>query len=326
MKKVSIIIPIYNVAEYLPRCIESVLNQDNIDLEVLLINDGSTDTSGEICEEYAKNDRRVRVFHQENSGVSAARNKGIEESSGDWITFVDADDWIEPNSIQKIINNNNNIDSDYIIARSFINRNGLAVIERYPFSNNLLNKNYKGTDLIIQSIYGRGSVCGVIYSKLFLKKNKIKFPLNLKNGEDSIFCTLCSIYGENISFSDIHFYNVYERDGSASRGNWTFDRVLNMTKNISYINQYIEKHNNLAQEAVFILNFSKYSVLSNLYNKFNNSFSVKNYFILREEVKKKLDGSIDTGPIKTNKFKVNLLNVSLDAFAILVLLKNKLLR
>ena len=326
MTKLSVIIPVFNVAEYLPRCIESVLNQDNIDLEVLLINDGSTDSSGEICNAYAKKDVRIRAFHQENSGVSSARNKGIEESSGDWITFVDADDWIEPNSIQEIINNNNNIDSDYIIAKSFIVRDGQAVIERYPFSNNLLNKKHKGTDLIIQSIYGRGSVCGVIYSRVFLKNNKIKFPLNLKNGEDSIFCTICSIYGEKISFSDSHFYNVYERDGSASRGNWTFDRVLNMTKNISYINQYIEKHNNLAQKAVYILNLSKYSVLSNLYNKFNNSFSIKNYFILREEVKKKLDGSIDTGPIKTNKFKVNLLNVSLDAFAILVLLKNKLLR
>ncbi|HHX68302.1 MAG TPA: glycosyltransferase family 2 protein [Gallicola sp.] len=325
MKKVSIIIPIYNVAEYLPRCIESVLNQDNIDLEVLLINDGSTDSSGEVCEEYVKNDRRIRVFHQENSGVSAARNKGIEESSGDWLTFVDADDWIEPNSIKNIINKNK-IDSDYIIARSFINRNGQAVIERYPFSNNLLNKSHKGSDLIIHSIYGRGSVCGVIYSKLFLKKNKIKFPVNLKNGEDSIFYTLCSIYGENISFSDIHFYNVYEREGSASRGNWTFDRVLNMTNNISYLNQYIEKHNKLTQEAISILNFAKYGVVSNLYNNFNNSFSIKNYFILRKEVKKKLDGSIDTGPIKTNKFKVNLLNVSLDAFAILVLLNNKLLR
>lgn len=326
MNKLTIIIPVYNVEEYLSRCIESVLNQEGIDLEVLLINDGSTDTSGKICDEYARKDERVRVFHQENRGVSAARNKGVDESTGDWITFVDADDWIEPNSIQKIINNNNNIDSDYIIARSFIIRDRQAAIERYPFSNYLLNKNYKGTDLIIQSIYGRGSVCGVIYSKLFLKKNKIKFPLNLKNGEDSIFCTICSIYGEKISFSDSHFYNVYERDGSASRGNWTFDRVLNMTKNISYINQYIEKHNNLAQEAVYILNFSKYSVLSNMYNSFSDSFTIKNYFILREEVKKKFDGSIDTGPIKTNKFKVNLLNVSLDAFAILVLLKNKLLR
>jgi glycosyltransferase involved in cell wall biosynthesis len=326
MKKVSIIIPVYDVAEYLPRCIESVLNQSGIDLEVLLINDGSTDSSGEICNAYAKKDVRIRAFHQENSGVSSARNKGIEESSGDWITFVDADDWIEPNSIQEIINNNNNIDSDYIIAKSFIVRDGQAVIERYPFSNNLLNKKHKGTDLIIQSIYGRGSVCGVIYSRVFFKNNKIKFPLNLKNGEDSIFCTICSIYGEKISFSDSHFYNIYERDGSASRGNWTFDRVLNMTKNISYINQYIEKHNNLAQEAVYILNFSKYSVLSNMYNSFSDSFTIKNYFILREEVKKKLDGSIDTGPIKTNKFKVNLLNVSLDAFAILVLLKNKLLR
>ncbi len=326
MTKLSIIIPVYNVSKYLPRCIESVLNQSGIDLEVILINDGSTDTSGEICEEYAKNDSRVRVFHQENSGVSAARNKGIDNSLGDWISFIDADDWIELNSLNNILNVIDNRNSDFIIARSFINRNGQEKIERYPFSNNMLDKDYKGTDLIIHSIYSRGSIWGVIFKRQFILSNKIKFPLNIKNGEDSIFYSICSIYGEKISFSDSHFYNVYERDGSASRGNWTFDRVLNMTKNISYINQYIEKHNNLAQEAVYILNFSKYSVLSNMYNSFSDSFTIKNYFILREEVKKKLDGSIDTGPIKTNKFKVNILNVSLDAFAILVLLKNKLQR
>src|SRR5690554_965787 len=121
MKKVSIIIPVFNVAEYLPRCIESVLNQDNIDLEVLLINDGSTDSSGEVCEEYAKNDRRIRVFHQENSGVSAARNKGVDESTGNWITFVDADDWIEKNSLERILNiiKGNKL-IEIAIAKSFV--------------------------------------------------------------------------------------------------------------------------------------------------------------------------------------------------------------
>ena len=89
MYKVSVIISVYNVEKYLPRCIESVLNQENIDLEVLLINDGSTDSSGEICDEYARNDHRIRVFHQENSGVSSARNKGINNAAGDWICFVD---------------------------------------------------------------------------------------------------------------------------------------------------------------------------------------------------------------------------------------------
>lgn len=326
MIKLSVIIPVYNVEKYLPRCIESVLNQENIDLEVLLINDGSTDSSGEICDEYARNDHRIRVFHQENSGVSSARNKGINNAAGDWICFVDADDWIEPNSIEKILNINDDRETDCIIARSFINRNGQAKIERYPFSNNLLDKNYKGTDLIIQSTYGRGSVCGVIYNRLFLLSNKINFPQNISNGEDSIFYTLCSIYADNISFADIHFYNVYERDKSASRGNWTFERVLNMVNNINYINNYIEQHPDLSPIATNILNHAKYAVVSNIYNNFNDSFSFNNYFILRKRLKNAINGKIDIGLIRTSRVKVKLLNLSLDIFAIIVLLKNRLLR
>lgn len=323
---VSIIIPVYNVDNYLSRCIESVLNQDKTELEILLINDGSTDSSGLICDEYAKNYDRIKVFHQDNCGVSSARNKGIEKATGEWICFVDADDWIESNSLEKILNVIDFKETDYIIARSHKNLNGQAKTERYPFSNKLLNKKHKGTDLIIQSVYYRGSVCGVIYNRLFLLRNKIYFPLNIRNGEDSIFQTLCSIYADRISFADIHFYNIYERNESASRGNWVFDRVLTMTNNISFINKYIENHNNLTHESLNILSFAIYRVLSNIFNNFNYSFSIKNYFILRKKIRKELNGSIEIGPIKTNKGKVKLLNISLDAFAILILLKNKLIR
>ena len=89
---VSIIIPIYNSEQYLGKCIDSVLKQTFTDFELLLINDGSTDSSGKICDEYALKDARVRVFHKENGGVSAARNTGIKAAKGKYVTFVDADD------------------------------------------------------------------------------------------------------------------------------------------------------------------------------------------------------------------------------------------
>src|SRR5690554_6730418 len=130
MIKISIIIPVYNVEEYLPRCIDSVLIQRNIQFEVVLVNDGSTDSSGLICDEYAQADNRVKVFHQLNSGVSSARNLGIENATGEWICFVDADDWIEPDSLEKILNINDNRESDFIIARSFKYLNGQPKIER----------------------------------------------------------------------------------------------------------------------------------------------------------------------------------------------------
>ena len=93
--KVSIIVPVYNVEKYLPKCIESILNQTYTNLEVILIDDGSTDSSGKICDEYARRDGRIKVIHKENGGNSSARNAGLDCCTGDFLAFVDSDDIIE---------------------------------------------------------------------------------------------------------------------------------------------------------------------------------------------------------------------------------------
>lgn len=97
MNKISVIVPIYNVEKYLPTCLNSIINQTYKNLEILLINDGSSDNSGEICENYAKMDNRIHVFHKRNEGVSSARNLGIDLSVGDFISFVDPDDFLDLN-------------------------------------------------------------------------------------------------------------------------------------------------------------------------------------------------------------------------------------
>lgn len=97
---ISMIVPVYNVAAYLPRCLDSIVGQTYGNLEILLVDDGSTDGSGEICHRYARADQRIRVIHQENRGVSAARNAGLEEMTGEYVMFVDSDDWIGPDAVQ----------------------------------------------------------------------------------------------------------------------------------------------------------------------------------------------------------------------------------
>lgn len=111
--KISVIVPVYNVEQYLHRCIDSILAQTFTDFEVLLIDDGSTDNSGKICDEYAKKDKRIRVFHKKNGGVSAARNCGIDFSKGELIYFVDSDDWLKQNCLQNIITNI--VDVDFLV-------------------------------------------------------------------------------------------------------------------------------------------------------------------------------------------------------------------
>ena len=94
LPEISVIVPVYKVEEYLPQCIDSILAQTFTDFELLLVDDGSPDRCGEICEEYAGKDTRIRVFHQQNSGVSAARNIGLQHAKGTYIVFVDSDDWV----------------------------------------------------------------------------------------------------------------------------------------------------------------------------------------------------------------------------------------
>lgn len=111
--KISIIVPIYNVEHYLHHCVDSILAQTFTDWELLLIDDGSPDRSGEICDEYAKKETRIRVFHKENGGVSSARNLGLDEAQGEWVTFIDADDYILPdffNGLYKPIDEGENVD------------------------------------------------------------------------------------------------------------------------------------------------------------------------------------------------------------------------
>ena len=100
---ISVIVPVYNVEPYLRKCLDSILAQTYRNLEILVIDDGSTDGSGRICDEYAGRDERIKVFHTENHGLSCARNLGLDNANGEWIGFVDSDDWIEPDMYEVLL-------------------------------------------------------------------------------------------------------------------------------------------------------------------------------------------------------------------------------
>lgn len=118
---ISVIVPVYNAEKYLRRCIDSVLAQTYTDFELLLIDDGSKDKSGEICDEYAQKDTRVRVFHKENGGVSSARNLGLDNARGEWVAFVDSDDYIEENYLKSF---ESNLDADLVVGNMIICEDG----------------------------------------------------------------------------------------------------------------------------------------------------------------------------------------------------------
>lgn len=114
---ISVVVPVYNVRKYVGQCLESVIGQNLRELEILVVDDGSTDGSGTICDEYARKDRRIRVYHTENRGLSAARNYGIEQATGEYIAFLDSDDWIEPDMYEILLDLTMQTNADIVTCR-----------------------------------------------------------------------------------------------------------------------------------------------------------------------------------------------------------------
>lgn len=181
--KFSIIIPVYNVEAFLEECLESILEQNYTDYEVLLINDGSIDSSGMICDRYSEKDSRFTVFHQQNKGVSAARNLGIENAVGEWISFIDSDDLIEPNYL-KAFSENISCDSDLVIQG--IKRIGKVNDTLSSFAN--VEKISKQAFFDHYSIWPHYfSSWGKVFRKIIIMKQNLRFDESINYGEDSIF-------------------------------------------------------------------------------------------------------------------------------------------
>lgn len=181
--KFSIIIPVYNVEAYLEECLESILAQDYRDYEVLLINDGSTDASGVICDRYPERDSRFRVFHQQNKGVSGARNVGINNSTGEWICFIDSDDLIGTNYLNAF---SENISDDCDMVIQGIKRIGKVNDILCSFAS--LEKINREAFFDLYSIWPHYfSPCNKIYRKTLIIEQNLQFNESIHYGEDTIF-------------------------------------------------------------------------------------------------------------------------------------------
>ena len=125
---ISVIVPIYNVENYINRCLNSIINQTYKNLQIILVDDGSTDDSGKVCDKYALKDSRIKVIHQKNSGPVRARKTGLEASTGEYIGFVDSDDWIEPNMYEEMLNNLIQTNADFAQSRIILEKMVLQVL------------------------------------------------------------------------------------------------------------------------------------------------------------------------------------------------------
>lgn len=188
--KISVIVPVYKVEKYLHRCIDSILSQSFTDFELILVDDGSPDNCGKICDEYAQKDSRVRVFHKPNGGVSSARNLGLDNARGEWIAFVDSDDDFEITHLQNYYDVVD-FESDVIImGRKITNEKGVYQGELMP-ANMDSKKNTDGMRGVVQNLLPKFNllytVWNALYRKNIIEKHNIRFNGNISWGEDTLF-------------------------------------------------------------------------------------------------------------------------------------------
>lgn len=180
---ISIIVPVYNAEQYLPSCIQSILSQTRTDFELILVDDGSLDRSGEICDQFANKDSRIKVIHQSNGGVSRARNAGIEAAQGTWVCFIDADDFILPTYLEEFRFNDFS-SCDYILQSSVALKDGhLNEIRRYK---EVVYKS--GIDQLPHIVLRDGVPWGKAFKRRIIEQNQLRFNPLLNRGEDTLFC------------------------------------------------------------------------------------------------------------------------------------------
>ncbi len=218
----SVIVPVYNTEPYLVRCLDSILAQTFTDFEVLLVDDGSTDGSAAICDGYAKKDPRFRCFHKENGGHTSARQTGFRHARGEYVTFVDSDDWINPAMYQTMCCAAKDTGADTVCCNYIAVTPKGDIQCRSSFDSGLYEKTQLEERIYPRMIYSgvyftygtAPSLCNKIFRRGLLEKNLYRVPLSVKIGEDALVSYICLLESSSVYFCEEYFY--YYRSSSSS--------------------------------------------------------------------------------------------------------------
>lgn len=264
MKKVSIIVPIYNVEKYIGKCIKSIVNQTYKNLEIILVDDGSTDSSLSICKEYKKKDERIVLVHKKNTGVSDARNKGLELVTGDYLAFIDADDYVNDNYIEELLNS-------LLANKTSISQCGINIVLN---GNIISQRNYddyqviSNRKILIDLIKDNLLQNEVIWNKLYDKKifDNLRFASG-KLHEDDFINYLIYYDQKRISNVPLFLYN-YRQEGDSIMSHFCkkrLDAIDGLEERIKFFSNKNEKE------------LEKYAIDSYLRYLKNTYFKVKKY-------------------------------------------------
>ena len=216
--KISIIVPVYKVEKYLDKCVESIVNQTYKNLEIILVDDGSPDNCPKMCDEWAKKDERIKVIHKENGGVSSARNLGIDEATGEYVCFVDSDDWVEPNYAETLLVRLKEDKTDCVVCN----------LTRFGYKNTTF---FEIEDAVVpfktfnsqQKNLGREIFTmpwNKIYKTSVLKENNVRFKEKINFSEDTIFVYDYLSFCQSVSILSASLYNYNVVASVASKKFW----------------------------------------------------------------------------------------------------------
>lgn len=304
MPSLSIIVPVFNVEKYLVKCLDSIHGQTFADFEAILIDDGSIDRSGIICDEYASKDKRFKVIHQDNKGVSVSRNKGLEIAHGKYIAYIDADDWIESTMLEKMIEIAEHKKTDIVIC----GLNYYAEDEKYIRSVSYQERNWDQKSLLYDLFGTPSKVTGSCCNKLFLRKTieTVRFEPALSMAEDILYLVKCF---ENIKSGyqvSECYYNVLERGSSATRRNSIESMYNTVVQGKKAMMEYAMKHSRELGRYAVIKYFDDCIRFSNTIrtegNKNNKSYYLK-FLLLRLEVVCRLPYYWMTGWVTNQTFR-----------------------
>jgi glycosyltransferase involved in cell wall biosynthesis len=291
---VSIIIPIYNVEKYISECIESILNQTYKEIEIILINDGSTDLSGSICDSFQEKHTNIIVIHQKNSGSGNARNNGLDIATGEFIMFCDPDDWLPVDAVEKHVEaiENNNADLTIGFIKDFTFDNSGTLINKrdsYLFSKSISSiKELKENFFRLYSMINFKSPCNKLYRAEIIKQNKLRFP-NLRRSQDIVFnneylkCVeKVEIIGDYVYNRRIIKYSIYSKlvgDFATSRVK-VYDSFKNL---LSHWNIESNESKRFLNKVLFEIIWSYYGYIV---NNPNYSFFKKMKLMDENDIKK----------------------------------------
>lgn len=291
--KISIIVPVFNVELYLSKCIESILNQKYNNIEVLLINDGSTDNSGEICDKFANKDNRIKVIHKKNEGVSIARNIGLKYSTGEYIAFVDGDDFVNENIYTTLYSRINNSRFDLVMCRFYRSfSNGENIVENEPLREGEYLKDNIYKELILPMIgndfdnMGKSLIMGTtwrcLYKKEIIKKNRIEFPI-IKIAEDMIFNLNYLAYCNYVYIEKEPLY-YYRYNYNSATKKYITNLWDTLSKQLNIVNNDLKKFKMLNENSKERLASNTFYYISWSFTNECHPYNVKKYMDIVEEM------------------------------------------